>query len=292
MARTKGSKNPAAPEIEIVGKTVAITGRLTSMTREEADEALDALGAVLTDSISKNTAYLFIGERPGSKLGRAQRLGIPILSEAELCRAVGRSFAPPPASPATPPPVTVSEAGIEPELEGKIWVVTGALSTMKRDQVAAELTARGAKVADSVSKNTHCLVVGAAPGSKLSKARSLGVPVLSEAELHELLARHPVGTPVAPPPKKGLPAVARPKSAPHPEVAGKTYVITGTLSTMKRDEAKAQLLARGAVVTDSVSKNTDYLVVGVDAGSKLIKAEKLGVPILSEEDLRERLGLD
>jgi NAD-dependent DNA ligase len=289
MAKTPKSKTPA---IDIVGKTVAVTGKLVSMTREEAIEALDALGASVSDSISRNTAYLFAGERAGSKLGRAQALGIPVLDEAALCAAVGRPFEPPAPSPEAPPAVTAEEAGLAPEFAGKIWVVTGALSTMKRDQVTAELVARGAKVTDSVSKNTHCLVVGEAPGSKLTKARSLGVPVLTEAELHALLAAHPVGGKVTPAPKKALPSVAKPKGKAHPEVAGKTYVITGTLSTMKRDEAKAQLLARGAKVTDSVSKNTDYLVCGVDAGSKLTRAEQLGVPILSEEELRERLGLD
>ena len=292
MAKTKRSKPAgAAPAIDIVGKTVAVTGKLVSMTREEAAEALDALGATVSDSISKNTAYLFAGERAGSKLARAQALGIPILDEAQLCAAVGRPFEPPPAAPEAPPSVTVAEAGLQPEFEGKVWVVTGALSTMKRDEVSAELLARGAKVTDSVSRNTHCLVVGEAPGSKLARARSLGVPVLSEAELHALLAAHPVSGPVAPLPRHALPVVP-PGGAPSPEVAGKTYVITGTLSTMKRDEAKAQLLARGAIVTASVSKNTDYLVVGADAGSKLSKAEKLGVPILTEDDLRERLGLD
>ncbi|MFK8029464.1 MAG: NAD-dependent DNA ligase LigA [Gammaproteobacteria bacterium] len=69
---------------------------------------------------------------------------------------------------------------------------------------------------------------------------------------------------------------------------GKTFVITGSLSEMKRDEAKALIIAAGGKVTGSVSKNTDYLVAGEKAGSKLAKAEKLGVIILSETEL---LGL-
>jgi NAD-dependent DNA ligase len=287
----RSAEGSGAPVIDIVDRTVALTGKLISMTREEAAEALDALGATVSDSISKNTAYLFAGERAGSKLDRARALGIPILDEAQLCAVVGRPFAPSAPAPVAPPAVTAAQAGLRPEFEGKVWVVTGALSRMKRDEVTAELLARGAKVTDSVSKNTHCLVVGQAPGSKLTKARSLGVPVLSEDELIALLEERPAAGPVAPLAKKALPAVARPRGAAHPEVAGKTYVITGTLSTMKRDQAAAELLARGAKVSDSVSKNTDYLVVGADAGSKLSKAEKLGVPILTEEELRERLGL-
>jgi DNA ligase (NAD+) len=66
---------------------------------------------------------------------------------------------------------------------------------------------------------------------------------------------------------------------------GKTFVITGTLPSLKRDEAKALIQKAGGKVTDSVSKKTDYLVVGEDAGSKLAKAESLGITIISEADL-------
>ncbi|KAB8316404.1 NAD-dependent DNA ligase LigA [Tolypothrix campylonemoides VB511288] len=73
------------------------------------------------------------------------------------------------------------------------------------------------------------------------------------------------------------------------KLAGKTFVITGTLPTLKRDEAKALIQSCGGKVTDSVSKKTDYLVTGEDAGSKLVKAQELGVPQLSEEQLLEML---
>jgi DNA ligase (NAD+) len=73
-------------------------------------------------------------------------------------------------------------------------------------------------------------------------------------------------------------------------IAGKTFVVTGTLPTLKRDEAKALIQAAGGKVTDSVSKKTDYLVVGEDAGSKLTKAQTLGVAQLSEAELLELLA--
>jgi DNA ligase (NAD+) len=71
--------------------------------------------------------------------------------------------------------------------------------------------------------------------------------------------------------------------------AGKTVVITGTLPTFSRDEAKEALRRAGANVTDSVSKATNYLIVGDDAGSKLDKARALGVKTLTEKELLEML---
>ena len=70
-------------------------------------------------------------------------------------------------------------------------------------------------------------------------------------------------------------------------LSGKTFVITGTLPTLKRDEAKALIQNAGGKVTDSVSKKTDYVVVGEEAGSKLEKAQSLGITCLSEAELLE-----
>lgn len=64
---------------------------------------------------------------------------------------------------------------------------------------------------------------------------------------------------------------------------GKTFVVTGTLATLSRDEAHARILALGGKATGSVSKKTSYVVVGSDAGSKATKAAELGIPILDEE---------
>jgi DNA ligase (NAD+) len=73
-------------------------------------------------------------------------------------------------------------------------------------------------------------------------------------------------------------------------LTGNQYVITGTLEELSRDEAKAALEALGAKVSDSVSKKTTGVVVGESPGSKLAKAQKLGVPVLSEDDLRALLA--
>jgi DNA ligase (NAD+) len=73
-------------------------------------------------------------------------------------------------------------------------------------------------------------------------------------------------------------------------LAGKTIVLTGTLETLSRNDAKARLQALGARVSSSISKNTDYLIAGAKAGSKRSKAEKLGVEILDEAALIQMLG--
>ncbi|ERS86760.1 NAD-dependent DNA ligase LigA [Marinobacter sp. EVN1] len=78
----------------------------------------------------------------------------------------------------------------EQPLNGQTWVLTGTLSGMTRDQAKEKLEQLGAKVAGSVSKKTACVVAGEAAGSKLTKAEQLGVPVLDEEGLANLLREH------------------------------------------------------------------------------------------------------
>jgi DNA ligase (NAD+) len=85
--------------------------------------------------------------------------------------------------------------------------------------------------------------------------------------------------------EEGEPAARAPKP-----LAGKTVVLTGTLPTLTRDEAKDMLEAAGAKVAGSVSKKTDYVVAGAEAGSKLEKALALGVAVLDEDGLRQLLA--
>jgi DNA ligase (NAD+) len=75
-------------------------------------------------------------------------------------------------------------------------------------------------------------------------------------------------------------------------LAGRTFVITGTLPSMTREQAQEELTARGAKVAGSVSKKTSFVVAGSDAGSKLAKAQALGVPVIDEAQLRELLSGD
>ncbi|MCJ0763242.1 NAD-dependent DNA ligase LigA [Variovorax sp. CYS-02] len=88
--------------------------------------------------------------------------------------------------------------------------------------------------------------------------------------------------------------IAWPEGEPAPRaqlpLAGKTFVLTGTLPVLSREEAKELLEAAGAKVAGSVSKKTDYVVAGAEAGSKLEKAQALGVAVLDEDGLRRLLA--
>lgn len=86
--------------------------------------------------------------------------------------------------------------------------------------------------------------------------------------------------------QEGPPMAARPSQA----LAGLTFVLTGALQSLTRQQAKEQLQAKGAKVTASVSKKTDYVVAGSDAGSKLEQAERLGVSIIDEAQLLAMLS--
>ena len=87
--------------------------------------------------------------------------------------------------------------------------------------------------------------------------------------------------------KEGKPERAAGSQGPF---AGKIVVLTGTLSSMTRDDAKDRIEAAGGKVTGSVSKKTDYVVAGDEAGSKLDKARELGVPVLDEKEFTRLLG--
>jgi DNA ligase (NAD+) len=76
----------------------------------------------------------------------------------------------------------------------------------------------------------------------------------------------------------------------HAEFSGKTFVITGTLPSMSRDQAKAMIEGLGGKVSGSVSKNTDYVLAGSEAGSKLDKALELGITIIDQQKLLEMAG--
>jgi DNA ligase (NAD+) len=72
-------------------------------------------------------------------------------------------------------------------------------------------------------------------------------------------------------------------------IAGKKFVLTGTLPRLAREDAKSRIEGEGGRVVGSVSKKTDYVVAGADPGSKLDKARELGIPVLDEDGLLKLL---
>lgn len=80
----------SSPTLPLLGQTFVITGTLPTMTREEAKAKIEQAGGKVTGSVSKKTNYLLVGENPGSKWEKAQALGIPSISEAELWKLLGQ----------------------------------------------------------------------------------------------------------------------------------------------------------------------------------------------------------
>ena len=85
-------------------------------------------------------------------------------------------------------------------------------------------------------------------------------------------------------------AEKRVRSAKDDRLAGKLFVLTGTLPSMTRDEAKALIESHGGRVMSSVSKKTDYVLAGADPGSKIEKAQQLSIPVLDEAAFKKMLG--
>lgn len=141
-------------------------GDLDSLVAADAEalETVDDVGPIVAASVA---AYFANAET----LGIVQRL-----------REAGVSW----------PNVRRETGGSELPLAGQTWVLTGTLEQLTRDEAKSRLQKLGAKVAGSVSKKTHRVVAGADAGSKLSKAQSLGIPVLDEAGLLALFAQHDV----------------------------------------------------------------------------------------------------
>jgi len=83
----EGEKKEVSADLK--GSTFVLTGTLETMTRSEATEKLKAMGAKVSGSVSKKTTYVVAGEAAGSKLDRAKELGVPVLTEAELCKILG-----------------------------------------------------------------------------------------------------------------------------------------------------------------------------------------------------------
>ncbi|MEQ1505211.1 MAG: BRCT domain-containing protein [Myxococcota bacterium] len=186
----------------IRGKKVVLTGVFSSLDRKDATKRLEALGVDVTSAVSSATDLLFAGEKAGSKLSRAEALGVPVHGEAELLETLatgrvptGPSIEPPNPRASLDAPIVpaAARATENPSLVGRRFVVTGQIAGLDREEAKAALAALGAKVTDTVSSRTEYLVAGVNPGgAKLEEAERHGVPVLDQAQLARLLAGEPL----------------------------------------------------------------------------------------------------
>ena len=167
-----------------------------------------------------------------------------------------------------------------------------ATSPLLRDVVAYHTALREKRREDLDEIKTRLLESGFAQKSKGEKQSGIVTevgPVVAEAVLDFFASESGKKTlrritELGITPKSEMIAA---KEAAKLPLAGKTFVLTGTLPSMTREEASAQIEALGGHVSGSVSKNTSYVLAGEEAGSKLEKAKKLGVRILSEAEFRE-----
>lgn len=132
-------------------------------------------------------------------------------------------------------------------------------------------------------------VIGSEAREELGSIQGIG-PAIAE-ELVEFFAEPRALAALDDLAREAPPLPAEAAAASDSPFAGKTLVFTGTLTTLTRDEAEAQAERLGAKVTKSVSKKTDFVIVGADAGSKAAKAAELGVRTLTEAEYREMAGL-
>ena len=79
-----------AGDLPLSGKTVVVTGTLPSLSRNEAEDLIREMGGTAAGSVSKKTSYVLAGEKAGSKLAKAESLGIPVLDEAAFMRLIGK----------------------------------------------------------------------------------------------------------------------------------------------------------------------------------------------------------
>lgn len=203
---SNNEKDLTMTSVEVSGKTVVLTGNFPGYTQKALKERLAALGARVVASVSGKTDLVFSGGDGGAKQRKAESLRVPIHSDKELFAllesgaaeskkaATSKTSAEPKSGAAKLKEAAAKPKAAEPasEFAGLTIAVTGKFVTMKRDDVSKLLSAAGASVGGSVTKKTDLLIYGERAGSKLSKARTLGIRLLTEAEFIAVLNRSSV----------------------------------------------------------------------------------------------------
>ena len=248
--------------VDGVGTTLADAlvrqhGDLDSILRQAHEPGLAIEGDVL-DAMSENIEQYFGEAHNRAMVERLKRAGLQFSGE-KRARTAGA-------------------------LEGQVFVIAGSLPGLSRVEAESRIKAAGGAIARDTSgqlrRKRTALVLGTGERARevADQAIALGMPVWSVEDLLKHLE-------AAASRQSELPMV---RAATGP-LEGMVFVLTGTLPTLTRLQAKERIEAAGGKVTESVSKLTSAVVAGESAGSKLDKANKLGIAVWSEADLLARL---
>ena len=328
------------------GMTVVVTGKLAKRTRNEVKALIKSAGGNATGSVSQKTDLLVCGEKAGSKLSKAQSLGIEIISEVELYQRLGLEQTAPaatvtPAAPAkaetkeapkqeSAPSITTEETIETSAMANTVFCIAGILEECTHRELTQLIKDEGGRVHKALTKKVQMLICGQQADYGKAKADKMGIETITESDFYakydiideEIEAApapkkaetkkeaKPKAKKEAKPkakkaePKKAEAKKEEPKAAPTPEptpeaapkaeeaasLQGMTVVVTGKLMMGTRNEIKALIEGAGGKASGSVSKKTDLLVFGEKAGSKLSKAQGLGVETISEDEFYTRFG--
>ncbi|PJF43878.1 MAG: DNA ligase (NAD(+)) LigA [Phototrophicales bacterium] len=182
-------------------------------------------------------------------------------------------------------------ASLEGFAEKKIENLLNSIQAAKQRPLSRLISALGIRgigstIAELLASHFHSLdALANATQEELEQIEGLG-PILAQS-IVEWFAQPRNQNLIAKFKAAGVQVEEKPSIPSSDALAGLTFVLTGTLPTMKREEAEALIKQHGGKVSSSVSKKTSYVIAGEAAGSKLTKAQQLGIPVLDENGLKE-----
>ncbi|KAI8321288.1 DNA replication factor C, large subunit [Martensiomyces pterosporus] len=245
----------------LAGLTFVFTGNMEQMTRKKAEDAVKCHGGRVTGSVSKNTSYLVAGSEPGAtKVNKAQSIGTKVLYEGDFITFI------------------LQKNGQAKQAE----------QTEQTEQTEAPDSAGSNEVPESPAPKTKKLKVKNAEKVEDQPAEAIGFDAsdLPDVAPKAFSYASKAGSAASAPGSKEIP-----KGAPGC-LSGLTFVVTGEMEALSREQAEDLIKSYGGRVTKAVSGNTSYLVVGSDPGSsKVKKAKTLRTRCLYEDHLLKLIGM-
>lgn len=249
--------------MSISGKSFVLSGTLSSMKRSEAKKKLEAAGGTVKGAVSKNVDVVVCAPGAGAKQDKAEDLGLTIWDEDDLLNALNGGGDDDDEDDGDNDDDDEQDDG---DLDVNSLNVPGLKAELKKRGLKvsgkkADLVQRLQNAIDGVEDEEPAAKKKAAPKKRKKAAKASDGPKTKAAK----------------------------KASSSSSLAGKSVCLTGTLTQLKRAEATQKLKAAGAVVKSGVSKNLDILIAAPGAGSKLAKAEDLGIEIWDEDAMMNAL---